>query len=992
MEEAPGQAAMRPMRPEIPLEVLGLVGPILTWVEGAQSQAIPKTWAGEPTRRPAQVLDELREFDGAASIQERGWLLHELPTFSLDNVDDVVDYSRRNKQGLGGSDRWRSPQTRVRPPQGYDLLHVLEILADRYLIWNGGKVAIQTGRMVELHELGLRMPLGFIVRHAHARSVGAGEQRMRDVADLPEAVSLLPSNAHGLRSVVRRGLSEGHLHLNSVHAAEVAWADHLLKSLRTKPRGFEQVEWRLLRLARAAVRLVALATTLLRADRVGATADLADLLVFFDAMYFAPTDLEMRFYEKQLRERIELTTGRQLRPVDLREADTWPRFRHKSYRLRQTCSQLGLLHWLDPHQRTQLWHSVTTSHEYRSVSSPIEREECLAQLHLAAHLALIQAPRKRRLGQQQPRGRNDEKGLLRWSYATPAGQFLHQTLFRYLVCQTHHWQLAVQQGRTTGLRHFKTYYDSNQRWPVLATDQERADSVLRRARDWRGLRVLEGRVAPPKQSRDLLPWLTSFAERGREGRVEKLGLIVHFIKVPEGAQSRNADFRPRFAKHRNTYRHQAFSLFRILERPSLVTPFIVGIDAANLELATPPEVFAPVFRFLRDRPIALLKADDLDLAAWQVNSGIRNIVESRRLGMTYHVGEEFRHLLSGLRAIDEVLEFLLPRSGDRIGHGTALGLEPQVWLDHIGRQALVPKQEWLDTLVWVHQLLGPGNDALGRLKVEEKIEHLGRELYLGQNEDSSRSITPLLLRDVWLLRQLDPEMFELDAHGEILFRPLAGDDSATWRWNGTMQRMLRAVRQRVGRNAPTDLLSRYWFSSITKSRGEELELVDMENDLENWLEVCCEAQRRMQHRVADRQIAVEVNPSVNRIIGPMSRYADHHIFKLTLDDDQQWKRRLRVTVNTDNPGTANTCLTHEFYLLGEALIGSGASEAEVVRWLEWLRKTGEESSFVRQLPKPSSTVMRRVTRRLRSIRRPLRQIRDPEALIRELWRRWPRPC
>ncbi|KXJ04447.1 hypothetical protein AC249_AIPGENE9210, partial [Exaiptasia diaphana] len=377
------------------------------------------------------------------------------------------------------------------------------------------------------------------------------------------------------------------------------------------------------------------------------------------------------------------------------------------------------------------------------------------------------------------------------------GRFLHQALFRYLVIQTHHWQLGVQQGRTTGLRHFKKFYNSNQRWPILPTSRENADAVLRRARDWRGLRVLEGRVGPPENGRDLLPWLTAFAARAREGRVEKMGLVVHFIKEPDTKGSRNPLFRARFATLRSSYRRQAFNLFRILETPSLVTPFIVGIDAANLELATPPEVFAPVFRFLRDRPIALNDTEALDLPAWPLQREIREVVEQRRLGMTYHVGEEFRHLLSGLRAIDEVLELLAPRSGDRIGHGIALGLDPEVWLSHIGRQALVPKQEWLDTLVWVHQLLGAGHDALGRLKVEETIEQLGRELFLFNPNESGRTVTPLLFRNVRLLRQLDPEMLEIDESGDILFRPLAGDDSATWRWNCVLRRMLHEVKLEV---------------------------------------------------------------------------------------------------------------------------------------------------------------------------------------------------
>ncbi len=1023
------------MKPEIPLEILGLLGPILSWVEGAQSQAVPRTWAGEPTNRLPDELGRLGEPGWAASVQERGWLLNELPTFSLDNVDEVVGYSR----GIGtpgpGHDRWRPSRSRVSPPAGYDLWNIFETLAERYLVWNGGKVAIRAGRMVELHELGLRMPLSFVVCHVHARAVAAGEQCLSDVAGLPESTSLLPSNAQGLRTVIRRGLSEGHLHLNSIHATEIAWADHILKPLRHKPRGFEVVEWRLLRLARAAARTLALATAAVRANifwnvtpepedheedardchgeaprtrrdheetrqrrRESPNGGYEPVLGLFDAMYFATTSDSMEFYEERFKRQFRETVGK-ITPVDLRRADQWPRARRRRAKINPSRGRLGLLHWLDPWRQTDHWLSEEARQAYRNLTSPLEREECLAALHLAAHLALVEAPRIRlpEAGGADMKPRGSSKATKktvgkppRWAYSTPAGRFLHRALFRYLVCQTHHWQLAVQQGRTTGLRQFKRYFDSNQRYSIEPTAREKADSVLRRARDWRGLRVLEGRVGPPKRSADLMPWLEAFAAGARDGRVEKMGLVVHFIKEPERKRPQNAVFRARFAELRSDYRRQAFRLFRILERASLTTPFIVGIDAANLELATPPEVFAAVFRFLRDRPIELRDAEALDLDAWRVTSSIREVVERRRLGMTYHVGEEFRHLLSGLRAIDEVLEFLAPKSGDRIGHGIALGLDPEVWLEQVGRQALVPKQEWLDTLVWVHQLLGAGHDALGCLRAEDKIEHLGRELYLCDDEDSRRSITPLLFRDVWQLRQLDPEMIELDRGGAIELRPLAGDDSASWRWNHIMRRMVQEVRKKVGSNSPNDLLSRYWYSPMTRILGEELTLVDMEKDADLWLAVCEEAQKRMQDRVAERQVAVEVNPSSNRVIGPMSRYADHHIFKLTLDDEGQWKRRLRVTVNTDNPGTANTSLTHEYYLLGEALMSTGKSESEVVEWLEGLRESGEDSSFLRQLPKPSSRAMKLLVRQLRQRRPALRELRDREACLRELWRTWPK--
>ena len=169
--------------------------------------------------------------------------------------------------------------------------------------------------------------------------------------------------------------------------------------------------------------------------------------------------------------------------------------------------------------------------------------------------------------------------------------------------------------------------------------------------------------------------------------------------------------------------------------------------------------------------------------------------------MTYHVGEDFRHLLSGLRAIFEVVEFLAPQPGDRLGHGTALALHPKDWLEHNGYQAVMPKLEWLDTLFWVHHFLGPGDDLVGELAVENLIQRYSWEIYgramadhfdplnleRREVEDSGRGTgrrglldwnwSPLTLWDAWSLRQLDP--YSLDLHkllvkGKLGLKPCRG--------------------------------------------------------------------------------------------------------------------------------------------------------------------------------------------------------------------------
>ncbi len=89
-----------------------------------------------------------------------------------------------------------------------------------------------------------------------------------------------------------------------------------------------------------------------------------------------------------------------------------------------------------------------------------------------------------------------------------------------------------------------------------------------------------------------------------------------------------------------------------------------------------------------------------------------------------------------------------------------------------------------------------------------------------------------------------------------------------------------------------------------------------------------------------------------------------------------------------NPAVFNTSLAHQYYLLGEILIGQGEPEGEVVEWLDWLRRNGEDYSFVRQLPDRDDPAMRKVLDRLEKQQRlaSLPTYSDEEK-IRRFWRR-----
>jgi len=999
----------------LPFEILGQIGPILAWAEGGLGGGLPESWNAECV-----------PFDR----RERSWLLRELPTYSYDNVDDIVAGVRASHD-LATPGRLPSDvgprRPSLAPPPGYDLLEAFRSLYRHFFVWSGTELCVQEGRMENLHELAIRMPAGHIVRHGHARAVAEGVLTTEEALQLPELVTLLPSNAFGLRSVVRRGLCESHLHLRGVTSAEETWADNLLRPLSaTAIRAEDPAERRILVLNLFCGQLLALAIWCsFERDIEPLAIRPRRLLGLLDGVYFARSAHEERVVSKRFEDAVRQAVGGAHNGRGLLAC-----LPPAAYRF--------LLRWAAPGAYSL--GNRGAGNVAGAVPEDLARRYGLVhQLHLGAHQRLLElTPGKRpRRDRRSAAPENDPAG--RWYEDSdrrriPPGRrdFLHQALFRYLVCRTHHWQLATQQGRTTGLRYFRQQFGSAQRKPRHLSSVQYAALVFDRLRQWRGLRVLEGRVSPPRRAEELVPWLLAFA-RQHDRRIRKFGMVVHFKKEDEAREEKGFSRRIhspapriRWGRWRRMVREEGRRLYRLLRRPTPVTPFVVGIDACNLELATPPEVFAPVFRFLRDLPIRPGSRDRRFTPYFKIDASIRRLVECRRLGLTYHVGEDFRHLLSGLRAIDEVVRFLGPKPGDRLGHGTALALDPGDWLEHNGYQAVMPALEWLDTLVWVHHFLGPGDNLVGELAIEDKIQRLSWQIYsqatagrydplnlsrqrktartdaqaspakTGAEHQHRRGLldwdwSPLTLWDAWTLRQLDPYSVSLPAlfQGKLELKPITLHTEETRRWREIQGRVRAEVCQHIGSRNAFFLLALYWADAAVRKNGEVITVVDMQPQHRRWLALCRRVEKRMRQRIHEKELVVEVNPSSNRIIGPMASYRQHHVFHLTLNEDKRLKREVRVSVNSDNPAVCNTTLAHEYYLLGELLIADDVPEAEVVEWLEWLRENGETYNFVSSLETAENDPdMGRVLAWMRAIRPSVLEERTRKGKHQAFWRWW----
>ena len=125
--------------------------------------------------------------------------------------------------------------------------------------------------------------------------------------------------------------------------------------------------------------------------------------------------------------------------------------------------------------------------------------------------------------------------------------------------------------------------------------------------------------------------------------------------------------------------------------------------------------------------------------------------------ITVHAGEDFQFLVSGMRMMDEAVQFCDHRPYDRIGHGLAPGMDPRTW---VAEQWVIyiKAREHLDNLVWLHhyalQLVKARHpfDAVVLL-LQEKIEKWSRFIY-------QQALTPDALYQAWLLRRNCPSYFQ----------------------------------------------------------------------------------------------------------------------------------------------------------------------------------------------------------------------------------------
>lgn len=396
------------------------------------------------------------------------------------------------------------------------------------------------------------------------------------------------------------------------------------------------------------------------------------------------------------------------------------------------------------------------------------------------------------------------------------------------------------------------------------------------------------------------------------------GIVIHFVKRRGGGMDQGRprahrlgtesdprrardDGQCRFGIYYQQQARQARIIAEMFRRWPAMLHFVRGLDVCTDEVAIPTWVIAPLYEIVR----RAAREAAIELA--------RRGCEPPPLRATAHAGEDFVHLLSGLRRIDEALVHLTNREGDRIGHAVALGVAAERWAERT-RHVMMTREERLLDLVWEWQFYDQGwaepPGDRGR-HIEEEVRRLAAAIFEPWQHLAVREVRELFggLHD-------RHELFD-----ECGF---PGD-----RWTPRAPPTPEENPMRGHR-------LRYLWDPGLFDRCAVLVGVDVAGEARA-LEILQSALRR---RVAQQGVAVEINPTSNLLIGDLSDLANHPMWRLRPPAGAPEGPPIDVCIGSDDPLTFATTLRDEYQLVLDTLEQSRVATHDARAWLDDARKAG----------------------------------------------------
>ncbi|MGY3055664.1 adenosine deaminase [Pedobacter sp. UYEF25] len=475
------------------------------------------------------------------------------------------------------------------------------------------------------------------------------------------------------------------------------------------------------------------------------------------------------------------------------------------------------------------------------------------------------------------------------------------TLFHfYLLIKGLANRLLVQQVHQNGFTQFQKITLNNLR--EISEKKFHSRFFQQNGNNLGFVKFLEGRFSPKQSQLEntvlidniIKGWNTFINGLDTSQKLPELKLVAHFIKRNDSKPNSFIRYK---ALRLDTWK-RAKNLSLLLNKYTKYRELITGVDAASSEFDTPPEAFGPAFRALR---------------RW---GSVKHF--------TYHVGEDFFHLISGIRAVYEAVNFLGLGKNDRVGHATALGISVKIWASVVEESFYIRKGEWLDNLVFLH-FYATFLPKKVILELESRIKILVNEVYDVSSFDMDDLIT------AWQLRKYCPILLLSNSIQEAKYSSVFDVDE----WNDIQ-------RQHITPEAKFFLAS---YNNLDL-RLKYDEIISVEP-----YAVCNEhnlikLQLKMLKYLSSSNIKIETLPTSNVRIGYYKYYKDYHLHNW-LKWKSEGNQLPEIVVGTDDTGIFATNIYNEYANIFCYLVNSKKeTPKDVMIVLNELNTNSERFKFI----------------------------------------------
>ncbi|MCT7587996.1 amidohydrolase family protein [Aliarcobacter butzleri] len=456
------------------------------------------------------------------------------------------------------------------------------------------------------------------------------------------------------------------------------------------------------------------------------------------------------------------------------------------------------------------------------------------------------------------------------------GRLLHY----YILSQSLFNKLFIQQLNQYGFSQFQRITDSKLR------DIYENQGFFERYNQLKGidnsnlLKHIELRFAPKNTTyktnklyskiiEDYYKYKEQEEEKKQNLKIPTISMTTHFIKYKEQKNPKYIyirDYKTKIELNRKVVsiigllslskpkylpqNHMSFKNFDLLN----------AIDAAGNELYARPEAFAKSFRYIREQ--AKKRFD-------------------KHINITFHAGEDFVHLISGIRYIYEAITFLDMKGKDRIGHATALGLNPKVWKKKLNNSIVIKQGEYLDNLFFIIQTIKDERKYFNQLKnLIKEFKTYSKKIYC--------------------------KKYSLRSYKKF----------SEYKWLDKEEAFKQLTKNQL------EIFNNY-HSIQRYSNYNEFVTIDL-NDISDTIIVFM--QNKILALLKEKNIAIESMITSNTRISFYTNFDEHHII-----DWLQNPNSPNIVLASDDPGIFNTNLYLEYFILYKLLEKTNLDRKSIIK-------------------------------------------------------------